>query len=118
MPNNKQQWCEGKGNPTKAEVVHKLLRHIKQLEVRGLGEPSRVKRPMTRDEFLIELLLLKKQSDWNHQVKYPTMCLWQYHLIGRADDTYHFEVGDPKGHATFDFALQTEVRWSKNVHKE
>ena len=46
------------------------------------------------------------------------MCLWQYHLIGRADDTCHFEMGDPKGHGSYDFALQTKVRWSKNVFEE
>ncbi|KAL7540543.1 hypothetical protein ACHAWF_008540 [Thalassiosira exigua] len=117
MPNKKPEWCEGRGNPTKAEVVHKLMRHVKKLEVRGLGAPSRAKRPMSREEFVTELELLKKQPDWNHRVKYVTMCLWQYHLIGRADDTCHFEVDDPKGHV-YDFALQTKVRWSKNVLEE
>ena len=44
--------------------------------------------------------------------------VWQYNLIARIDDVAHFQVGDPKGHPDFDFALRTKVRWSKNVHDE
>lgn len=115
MPNQAPQWCEGRGNPTKSQVVNKLLNHVKRLEAKGLGAPSHAKRPMTREEFHRELELLKEQDDWAHRFRYPTMCLWQYHLIGRADDTCHFKVSDPKGHEVYSFALQTRVRWSKNV---
>ena len=62
--------------------------------------------------------LLREENDWIHRYKYPAMTLWQYHLIGRVDDTAHFEVGDPRGHDVYDFALNTRVRWSKNVMDE
>ena len=45
-------------------------------------------------------------------------CIMQYTLIGRIDDVAHFEVTDPQAHPNFDFALQTKVRWSKNVLDE
>ncbi len=44
-----------------------------------------------------------------HGIKYRTMNLWQFHLIGRANDTCHFEMRDPRGH---------RIRWSKNVVDE
>ncbi len=46
------------------------------------------------------------------------MNLWQFHLIGRADDTYYFEMQDLKGHQIYGFALQTRVRWLKNLIDE
>ena len=66
MPRKKPPWCDGKGNPTKAEFVHALMRHVKQLEVRVLGAPSKAKQPMIRDKFAKELQLLKSESDWAH----------------------------------------------------
>ena len=62
---------------------------------------------------------LQRQPEWALNTKYQTMNIYQYHLIGRANDTCHFEVRDVWGHRTFsDFALQTKVWWSKNVHDE
>ena len=46
------------------------------------------------------------------------VCLLQHALIGGLDDAAHFEVKDPAGHPNFDFALRTNVRWSKNVMEE
>ncbi len=46
------------------------------------------------------------------------MALWQCHLIGRIDAVVHFKTDDPKSHDCFDFAIQTKVRWSKNVMEE
>ena len=81
-------------------------------------QASKAKRDLSQEEFLKTLELLRKVPDWNHQYKYPCMTLGQYHLIGRIDDTAHFQVGDPRGHEVFDFALQTKVRRSKNVLDE
>jgi hypothetical protein len=38
--------------------------------------------------------------------------------MGRADDLCHFLIDDARGHPTFDFAIQTKVRWSKNIGSE
>lgn len=83
-----------------------------------MGSKSRAKRPLTEKEFLLEMELMKRQPDWAHNIKYPCMSIWQFSFIGRIDDTCHHEVGDPRGHKQFPFALMSKVRWSKNVIDE
>ena len=86
------------------------------------GAPTKVNRTFTAVEFSKQLEMMRrhvhKKYDSNHHVKYIAMCLWQYHLIGRSDDTAHFAMSNPKGHEGFDFALKTKVQWSKNVRVE
>ena len=122
MPNHHPQWCNGQGNPTKSEVIIRFINQIKLLEVREEGAPTKAKRALTQPEFQKQLEMLRRhgyaKNDFNHSVKYIAMCLWQYHLIGRVDDTAHFKLSNPKGHDTFDFAIKTKVQWSKNVRDE
>ena len=118
MPNQQPQWCDDRGNPTKAAVVNKLIDLVKKFEARREGAPSHVKRPLTQPKFLLMQKKLQSQTDWAFKIRYRAMNIYQYHLIGRADDTCHFKVRDIRGHKTFDFALQTKVRWSKNVRDE
>lgn len=118
MPNKGPSWCNGQGNPTKSEAVNSLIRLVKKFEVRGEGKDSQAKRPLRQDEFLKTLELLKRKPDFKHRYRYPTMCLWQYHLIARSDDVCNFKTTDPRGHPQFDFAIKTKVRWSKNVNDE
>lgn len=118
MPNRIATWCNGQGNPTKSAEVNDLIKEMKKFEVRGEGKDSNAKRPLRENEFRKTLELLKSQDTFDHRYKYPTMCLWQYHLIGRIDDVVHFERNDPRGHPDFEFALRTRVRWSKNVMEE
>ena len=116
MPNNLPGWCNGHGNPTKAEQINTLINAVKKCEVRGEGAPSRATRPLTQAEFRKEMELLPKhKDDLADRVGYRTMGLWQYHLIGRLDDTAHAKMCDPKTHDRFDFALKTRVSWSNNV---
>ena len=116
MPNQQPQWCYDQGNPTKSTIVDKLIDLVKKFESRREGAPSHVKRPLTQNEFMLMQRKLQRQPEWALNIKYRTMNIYQYHLIGRADDTCHFEVRDVRGHRTFsDFALQTKVRWSKNI---
>jgi hypothetical protein len=61
---------------------------------------------------------LKDLPYWSLVMKYGTMNLYQYHLTGQADDTCHFEVFDLRGNRFIDFALQTKVRWLKNIREE
>ena len=118
MPNQMPQWCDDRGNPTKSIPVNKLIELVKKCEARKDGAKSHVKRPLTSHEFLSMQSKLKDHPDWSLNTKYRTMNLYQYHLIGRADDTCHFEVTDLRGNRSFDFALQTKVRWSKNIREE
>lgn len=118
MPYKKATWCDGRGNPTKSDKVNDIIGKVKQRQARGQGAKSCVKRPLTKDEFDLELKLMRKEGDWVHKIKYVTMSIWQFNFIGRIDDTCHHEVGDPRGHKVFPFALQSKVRWSKNVFEE
>ncbi len=117
MP-SKREWCDGRGNPTRSVLVNKLLSHVGLLQTRGQGSKSCAKRKLTKEEFELEMKLMRAEGDWEHRIKYPTMSIWQFNFIGRIDDTCHHEVSDPKGHKTFPFALQSKVRWSKNVFEE
>jgi hypothetical protein len=123
MVNHNPAWCNNQGNPTKDNSLRKLIDEVKLLEVRGEGSKPRAKRALTLTEFRKQLEMLRrhgveKDCDYNFLVKYPAMCLWQYHLIGRVDDTANFGMSNPKGHDKFDFALKTKVQWSKNVKDE
>ena len=112
MPNQRPQWCNNQGNPTKLDAVNKLISIVKVHEARREGAPSHVNRPLTSQEFLLMSSKLQNHPDWVMSIKYRTMNLYQFHLIGRADDTCHFEMRDPRGHTVYSFALQTRVRWS------
>jgi hypothetical protein len=118
MPYNMPNWVNGQGNPTKHTSVATVINDVKKSECRRQGRASKAKRPLREIEFRKTNELLRKEDDWVHKYKYPAMTLWQYHLIGRVDDTAHFQVGDPRGHDMYDFALKTRVRWSKNVRDE
>ena len=118
MPNRLPPWIDGAGNPTKSAVVNNLIREVRQFEVRGEGVSDQSMRAITEEEFRMTVDLFRAQEDWTSKWKYATMALWQYHLIGRIDDVVHFKTDDLKAHARFSFAMQTKVRWSKNVLEE
>ncbi len=109
MPNQMPQWCDDRGNPTKSIPVNIRIDLVKKCEARKDGAKSHVKCPLTLHEFLAMQSKLKDHPDWSLYTKCRTMNLYQCHLIGRADDTCHFEVTDPCGIRSFDFALQTKV---------
>lgn len=117
MP-NKFQWRDRKGNPTRHADVSKVIADVKKAEARRLGVQPRAKRGLKEVEFRKTLEMFHNRNDWVHQYRYPTICLWQYNLIGRNDKICHFEANDPKRHPDFPFALQTKVRWSKNITEE
>jgi hypothetical protein len=95
---------------TKSTIVNKFIDLVKKFEARREGAPSHVKRPLTQNEFLSMQRKLQRQPEWALNIKYQTMNIDQYHLIGRANDTCHFEVRDVRGHRTFsDFVLPTKV---------
>ena len=44
--------------------------------------------------------------------------LFQFHMIARLDDVAKFHYRDLKPHVQFDFALKSQMCWSKNVLEE
>jgi len=118
MPHRHAPWCNDQGNPTRSAPVNDLIKEVKKFEVRGEGQPSQAKRAVRPNEFAKALSLLRSQPGFDCKHKCSMACLWQHQLIGRLDDTAHFEAKDPQGHPNFDFALRTNVRWSKNVMEE
>jgi len=118
MPHRHVPWCNNQGNPTRSAPLNDLIKEVKKFEVRGEGSPSKAKRAVRPNEFAHALRILRSLPSFDCKYKYPMVCLWQHALIGRLDDAAHFEVTDPAGHPNFDFALRTNVRWSKNVMEE
>ena len=118
MPHRTVPWCNNQGNPTRSAPVNDIIKEVKKFEVRGEGSPSKAKRAVRPNEFCHAIRILRSLPSFDCKYKYPMVCLWQHALIGRLDDAAHFEVKDPAGHPNFDFALRTNVRWSKNVMEE
>jgi len=119
MPYKLVPWCQNRGNPTRSAMVNDIIKQVKKFEVRAEGAPSKAKRPVRPNEFRKAISLLRSHDEsFDLKYRYPMVCLWQHHLIGRLDDAANFEVNDPSSHPDFDFALQTQVRWSKNVMEE
>ena len=118
MPHRTVPWCNNQGNPTRSGPVNDIVKEVKKFEVRGEGCPSHAKRAVRPNEFAHAVRILRSPPSFDCQHKCPMACLWQHCLIGRLDDAAHFEAKDPAGHPNFDFALRTNVRWSKNVMEE
>jgi len=118
MPHRHVPWCNNQGNPTRSAPMNDMIKEVKKFEVRGDGRRSQAKRAVCPNEFAKALSLLQSQPGFDCKYKHQMACLWQHQLIGRLDDAAHFEAKDPQGHPNFDFALRTNVRWSKNVMEE
>lgn len=76
---------------------------------------------MTQEEFRNALTILSDIGTFQCKYRYTAMLKYQYHLIARGDDISNFRLLDVKGHSDARyqyFALQTQVRWSKNVLEE
>ena len=48
----------------------------------------------------------------------PALCAFQFHLIGRIDDTCQFMLAELATHDVHPFALRARMCWSKNVMEE
>ena len=118
MPNKRPYWQDGRGNPTKSDMVNDLLKKVQTKQVRKMGAKSQVKRQLRKTEMEKEIEIMRGRDNWEDRIKFVAMAVWQFNFIARIDDTCHHELFDVKGHKTFTFALQSKVRWSKNVVDE
>jgi hypothetical protein len=98
--------------------ISSLIKKVKKKECHGQGVKSNDKQAYSQVEFNKVLELFRPENDWDHQYKYPMMALWAYHLIHQLDDTCHFHVESPHGCLLYPFAIQTKMKWSKNVETE
>ena len=120
MPNKLMPWNQltQVGNPTRSIEVNKLIKKVKQAEVRKLGKESSARRPLQKTEYHAIHRILEQKNDFPRKVKVPTFVKFQFHLIARSDDTANFETDDLKGNPEFDFTLLCQMCWSKNVLEE
>jgi hypothetical protein len=103
MPNRIAMWdCHAlRGTPSKSVEVNDLIQSVLKNECCQQGAKSRVKRAMTKHEW-VNIFAKKKYSTINK--------------INNNDDIADFKIIDLAGHADqrfMHFALRTKVRWSK-----
>lgn len=120
MPNKLIGWNVGTnvGNPTKSVEVNNLIKKVQKMEVRKQGKASQATRPLTIAEMKFVFDILRKSSTLSKKLAVPALCTFQFHLIGRIDDTCRFDINELYVHGSFDFALRGRMCWSKNVMEE
>ena len=120
-PNRLMEWSSGRneGNPTRSIEINNLIKRVKKKEVRKQGVASQTRRPMTEQEFrLLQTILRdpKNSAMWRYGMS--AMVNFQFHVIGRIDDTTQVLVNHIRVHDTFPNCLKTKLNWSKNVGDE
>ena len=92
-------------------VLNDHLKRIKKSEVRKKGKKSNAKLDLEHPEFRKSLRLLERlYRDFVQKHKTTCMVKFQFHIIGRADDSCNIETADLHEHVPFgDFAAQTVV---------
>ena len=121
MPNNHHPWNEiaNIGNPTRSQELIKLVRYVKQKEVRGQGAPSHARRPLEEAEFHSAMSVAHTSENNTSRYGITALCCFQFSMIGRIDDCTQWEKNHFKVHDQFpDFAAKARLTWSKNVRDE
>ena len=92
---------------------------MKKSEVRAEGDPPQARRELTEAEFRCIIRIAEQHPDViSMQLRLPTVCKFQLHLIARIDDTTHVRIADIRVHQHHDFALTARLRWTKNFMEE
>ena len=100
------------GNPTRSKKVNDLLKVLKRLETRGVGAPAQADRAFTIGEFKQIMELFGGDS------RHKAMCAFQYHMMGRIDDTAHVKKSSLKASMQYPGYLTAKIVWSKNIRDE
>jgi len=108
--NTTSKWNEvaKTGNPTQSKMINTLIKVVKKCETRGTGAESQTDRAFTIMEFRQLLDLIPED-------RYKAMMNFQYHLMGRCDDTAHVKKQVLMASTEFHGYLTTKIVWSKNV---
>ena len=110
------------GNPTMFHEVTATIDHVKRLEVRKLGRPSRRTRPLEMNEFIgLQSTILGWWGEMAMSVLYgfTAYMVFSFSMIARVDDTAHLKKSDFRPHPLYPSkALYVRLNWSKNVRSE
>ena len=120
-PNRLMEWSSGRneGNPTRSIEINNLIKRVKKKEVRKQGVASQTRRPMTEREFRMLHTILRDPKNipmWRYGMS--AMINFQFHVIGRIDDTTQLLIDHIRVHDSFPNCLKTKLNWSKNVGEE
>ena len=99
--------ARGHGNATQSKRVNNLINAVKRAETRGTGQETVADRAFT----IVEFRQILDLSSTRHKA----MATFQYHLIGRCDDTAHVKKEVLQASNEFPDFLTTKISWSKNV---
>jgi hypothetical protein len=119
MPDCLHGWRSGSndGNPTKCAEVNNFIKDIKKLEAWKQGADSQMQRPMTEKEFK-RLHEIFKSYGGSHSLSIwkfgmPALVNFQFHMIGRIDDTTQLIMDHILVHDNFEHALKTKLNWNR-----
>jgi hypothetical protein len=115
-------WSAGRneGNPTRSIEINNLIKRVKKKEVRKQGVASQTRRAITGLEFRTLHTIFRNVSNsmlWSYGTM-NAMINFQFHVIGRIDDTTQGLVDHLGVHDSFPNCLKTKLNWSKNVGDE
>ena len=99
-------------------MVNALIKVVQKMEVRKQGKPSQAVRALTIEEIKFVMQMLREDSSLPKKIAVPALCAFQFHIIGRIDDSCRFVMKELYAHDSFDFALRGRLCWSKNVMEE
>jgi hypothetical protein len=121
MANQNTPWNEitKVGNPTRSVAINRLIKLVKQKELRNEGKEPQARRELEPGEFEATLRKLNTYKGCIiKQFMVPAVIKFQFSMIARIDDTCHFMENDLKRHPKFPFALCAKLKWSKNAFDE
>ena len=120
-PDRLMVWSAGRseGNPTRSIEINNLIKRVKKKEVRKQGVMSQTRRAITEAEFRSLHAVFRDVSNsmlWRYGMS--ALINFQFHLIGRIDDTTQVLIDHLRVHDSFSSCLKTKLNWSKNVGDE
>ena len=121
MVNNHMQWNQetGTGNPTKSPLIHKLLGHIKRMQVQRRGKPSQARRAFSPEEYEQAQEMFWQLPDKEEALCSAAYFAFQFHMMARLDDTGKFRQPDLQPYPSYpEYGILSRLPWSKNVNDE
>nr|KAE8923624.1 hypothetical protein PF009_g26130 [Phytophthora fragariae] len=121
VPRVAVQWdpIRKEGNPTRSELVNKVIKTVKRFEVRRQGVQSAARRPIEYEEF-VNLLTLVRAAQGKGALKYvvSSVLTLQWHMITRIDDMMQLKFESFSPNVQHPRSLLCQLRWSKNISEE
>jgi hypothetical protein len=107
------------GNPTHSIEINNLIKRVKKKEVRKQGVASQTQRAITELEYrTLHTIFCDVSNSMLWRYGMSAMINFQFHVIGRIDDTTPVLDDHLRVHNSFPNCLKTKLNWSKNVEDE